>query len=150
MASMDRMLTIGDLAALSGVAASTIRYYEQVRLLPAPLRTSAGYRLYPRHAVRRLQLVRAAQQFGFSLRDISGFLRERDAGGRPCGTVRAEAQRILERVDSEISELLAARRRMRRTLRDWDRTLAGTPADRPAHLLERLDGSAIPPRRRRV
>lgn len=144
------MLTIGQLADLSGIAASAIRYYEQIRLLPMPQRTPAGYRVYPRQAVRRLHVVRAAQQFGFSLADIATFLRVRDAGGAPCHTVRAEAQRLLDAVDGQIKELFAARKRMRRTLHDWDRALAGTPHDRPAHLLERLSRPTIRASQRRV
>lgn len=144
------MLTIGQLAELSGIAASAIRYYEQIRLLPVPQRTPAGYRLYPRQAVRRLHVVRAAQQFGFSLADIANFLLLRDAGGTPCRKVRAEAQRLLDAVDGQIKELLKTRKRMRRTLTEWDRALAGTPADRPALLLERLSPSPIYSRRRRI
>lgn len=137
---MDRFLTIGQLAELSGVSPSTIRYYERLRLLPTPQRTSAGYRLYPKAIIHRLNVVRNAQRFGFSLAEITKFLRVRDAGGKPCHDVRAKAQGILDAVDSQIKELLAARRRMRQTLRKWDRMLTSTPADRPAHLLETLTG----------
>ena len=137
---MDRLLTIGQLADFSGVSASTIRYYELVRLLPKAQRTRAGYRLYPRAIVNRLTVVRNAQRFGFSLADIATFLRTKDGGGKPCHDVRAKAQDILDAVDRQVAELLAARRRMRRTLQEWDRALASTPADVPARLLERLPG----------
>lgn len=135
---MAQLLTIGRLAELSGVSASTIRYYERLRLLPNPQRTSAGYRLYPKAIIHRLNVVRNAQRFGFSLAEITKFLRVRDAGGKPCHDVRAKAQRILDAVDGQIKELLAARRRMHHTLREWDRMLTNTPVDRPAHLLETL------------
>jgi len=52
--------------------------------------------------------------------------------------VRAAAGRILDAVDRQIRELVSARTRMRRTLRDWDAALADTPAHERAHLLERL------------
>jgi MerR family transcriptional regulator, Zn(II)-responsive regulator of zntA len=135
---MDRLLTIGELADLRGVSASTIRYYEQRRLLRPPQRTAAGYRLYPKAMVQRLTLVRNAQRFGFSLTEIARFLRIRDGGGRPCHDVRARAQGILEAVDRQIKELLTARRSMRRTLREWDRMLSATPPNRPARLLDAL------------
>ena len=135
---MERMLTIGRLAASTGVTVDTIRYYERIRLLPQPQRTSGGYRIYPRHMVNRVNVIRNAQQFGFSLDQLAAFLRVRDSGGRPCHDVRAAAGRILDAVDRQIGELVAARTRMRRTLRDWDIALASTPANRPAYLLERL------------
>src|SRR5207249_3867961 len=73
MMNMDTGLTVGRLAQVAGVKASTVRYYEELGLLPRPMRTVAGYRVFPHQAVRRLALVRAAQQFGFSLRDIASF-----------------------------------------------------------------------------
>jgi DNA-binding transcriptional MerR regulator len=144
---MDRWLTIGQVAELSGVPASTIRYYERLRLLPDPQRTAAGYRLYSKAIVHRLNVVRNAQRFGFSLAEITKFLQVRDAGGKPCHDVRAKAQGILDAVDGQIKNLLAALRRMRRTLREWDRMLTSTPADRPAHLLETLAGQGRAPDR---
>jgi DNA-binding transcriptional MerR regulator len=47
-------LTIGQVAQSSGVAAKTIRYYEQIGVLPAPSRAASGYRLYDQSGVERL------------------------------------------------------------------------------------------------
>jgi hypothetical protein len=61
--------------------------------------------------------------------------------------VRAAADRILTAVDQRIAELTAARKDMRRTLRNWDHRLARTPANTPALLLETLETEAthLPP-----
>jgi DNA-binding transcriptional MerR regulator len=131
-------LTIGRVARLADVSVDTIRYYERIGLLPKPARTAAGYRVYAPAAVNRLTLIRSAQRFGFPLRAIGGFLRVREAGGAPCHDVRAAAERLLDAVDRQIADLTATRRRMRATLRSWDKMLARTPAGRRAHLLERL------------
>jgi hypothetical protein len=88
--------------------------------------------------------VRHAQRFGFSLREIAGFLRVREAGGKPCHDVRAAAQRMLAAIDRQIDALEETRTEMRMTLRTWDQTLARTPADRPARLLETLGGDGRP------
>ena len=64
---MERPLTIGQLAHATGVPAKTIRYYEQVGVLPAPRRSTAGYRQYSRHAVHRLLFMRRARALGLSL-----------------------------------------------------------------------------------
>jgi DNA-binding transcriptional MerR regulator len=136
---MPDALQIGELAERTGVSVDTIRHYERLALLPKAARTSAGYRQYPPSAVDRVRLVRYALRFGFSLRDVAGFLRVREAGGTPCRDVRAAADRLLTAVDQRISDLTAARKDMSRTLRNWDRRLAGTPANRPARLLESLE-----------
>jgi DNA-binding transcriptional MerR regulator len=135
---MGDMLTIGRVAALAAVSPDTIRYYERLGLLPKPSRTPAGYRQYSDGVVNRLALVRNAQRFGFSLREIAGFLHVREAGGKPCHDVRAAAKRMLAAIDQQIDALAESRTEMRKTLRMWDRTLARTPADRPARLLETL------------
>jgi MerR family Zn(II)-responsive transcriptional regulator of zntA len=135
---MGALLSIGKVAAMSGLTPDTIRYYERRGLLPAPARTPAGYRQYSEGVVRRLSLIRNAQKFGFPLSAIAGFLRVREAGGRPCHDVRAAAQRMLEAMELQLAELSSTRTRMRRTLRQWDRTLERTPSDQQARLLERL------------
>jgi DNA-binding transcriptional MerR regulator len=135
---MHDLMTIGKAAALSGVSVDTIRYYERLGLLPKASRTPAGYRLYPPTIVNRVTLVRNAKRFGFSLREIAGFLRVRDGGGTPCRTVRAAAEEMLRAIDRQIADLAARREAMRHTLRAWDQTLRQTPAGTPGRLLERL------------
>ena len=135
---MHDLMTIGKAAALSGVSVDTIRYYERLGLLPKASRTRAGYRLYPPAIVNRLTLVRNAKRFGFSLREIAGFVRVRDNGGTPCQTVRKAAEEMLHAIDRQIVDLAARREAMRETLRAWDRTLQETPPGMPGRLLERL------------
>ena len=141
---MGGMLTIGKVAGLAAVSPDTIRYYERLGLLPKPSRTRAGYRQYSDGVVNRLTLVWNAQRFGFSLREIAGFLRIREAGGKPCRDVRAAAHRMLAAIDQQIDALVETRREMRMTLRTWDRKLSRTPADRPARLLETLSSHGHP------
>lgn len=135
---MERLLTIGDVAARTGESRDTIRYYERIGLVPKPARTPSGYRQYRAGIVRRLTLIRNAQRFGFSLREVGGFLGVRDSGGKPCDDVRAAAERMLGAVDRQIAELLATRKRMKANLKTWDAVLAATPPNQPAFLLESL------------
>jgi DNA-binding transcriptional MerR regulator len=139
-------LTVGQVAARAGVSADTIRYYERVGVLPKAARTPTGYRSYPETVLNRIALVRNAQRFGFSLREIAGFLRVRERGGKPCHEVRAAAARMLAAVDKHLADLTTARARMRETLDDWDRRLARTPAGVPARLLETLALEQAAPR----
>ena len=52
---MAQALTIGQVAKSTGVAAKTIRYYEQIGVLPTPSRTASGYRQYGQPGVQRLR-----------------------------------------------------------------------------------------------
>lgn len=63
-------MKIGELAKLSGVNASTIRFYEQKGLLPAPKRTASGYRAYNADALQRIHLIRFSQRLGFKLDEL--------------------------------------------------------------------------------
>jgi MerR family transcriptional regulator, redox-sensitive transcriptional activator SoxR len=63
-------LLIGELADRAGLAPSAIRYYESIGLLPEPYRVS-GQRRYGEDTVKRLEFIAAAQQAGFTLREIT-------------------------------------------------------------------------------
>jgi MerR family transcriptional regulator, redox-sensitive transcriptional activator SoxR len=64
-----KALSIGEVAKRTGVRTSALRYYEEAGLLPAPTRVS-GRRTYDVAAVRRIEVLRFAQQAGFTLREI--------------------------------------------------------------------------------
>jgi DNA-binding transcriptional MerR regulator len=61
---MPQGLKIGQLAQAAGVSAKTIRYYEQVGVLPPANRTAAGYRQYAEHSLHRLLLIRGLVRSG--------------------------------------------------------------------------------------
>ncbi len=66
---VDATLTIGEVARRSGLATSAIRFYESKGLIGAE-RTAGNQRRYPRHVLRRLAVVRAAQAMGVSLAKV--------------------------------------------------------------------------------
>ncbi|MFX0592898.1 redox-sensitive transcriptional activator SoxR [Melissospora conviva] len=72
---MQESMTIGELAARSGVAASALRYYERLGLIRAG-RTSGNQRRYERAELRRVAFIRVAQQVGVSLEEIRAALDE--------------------------------------------------------------------------
>lgn len=73
VAALPKDITIGELAARSGVATSALRYYEQ-RGLIAATRTAGNQRRYPRPALRRVAFILAAQHVGASLDEIKAAL----------------------------------------------------------------------------
>ena len=108
-----RSLRIGQVADRVGVNPKTIRYYEQVGLLPEPRRTTGQYRVYDDEAVARLAFIRSAQRFGLSLDEIREVLAFRDNGEPPCGHVVDAVRREADALDRRITELLALREEMR-------------------------------------
>jgi DNA-binding transcriptional MerR regulator len=132
-----RALLSGELARISGVSADTLRHYERKGLLK-PRRAPNGYREYPRHAVERVRLIRAALAIGFKLDDLERVFKIRDAGGAPCRQVRELAAAKLDELEALVRDLTAMRDEMRELLKDWDRRLDSAPPDKPARLLETL------------
>ena len=79
-------LTIGQLAKATGVASKTIRYYEQIGVLPMPRRSAARYRQYDQVGVQRLRFIRRARSLRVPLREIKTLvmaLEEGRPGVRP-------------------------------------------------------------------
>ena len=97
---MDGLLTVGRLASEAGVSPDTIRYYESVGLLPAPQRSDAGYRLYPRSEVRRLRLIGRAKLLGLSLAAIKDLVDETFTGS--CVHLQAA---LLSRIPAQVAEI---------------------------------------------
>ena len=107
-------LTIGELAARSGVATSALRYYEALGLIHAG-RSAGNQRSYPRHMLRRVAFVRAGRQLGLSLteiRDAMAMLPQDKAPTRANWTTAARTWQ--SRLDEKIAEL----QRIRSTLTD--------------------------------
>jgi DNA-binding transcriptional MerR regulator len=126
---------IGEAARRAGISPDLIRYYERIGVIPRAPRTAGGYRWYSADAVARLLFVRNAIRFGFTSRELAGFLKARDNGRPPCHSVRAAGQRLLQEMDDQLARLQEARASMADTLAAWDARLRRTPAGEPAHLL---------------
>lgn len=97
--------SIGKLAALTGVKVPTIRFYEQIGIMPAPERTVSDRRVYDDAALRRLSFVRHARQLGFDLDSIRSLLDLADEPERPCGEANVIAERHLNMVVKKIAQL---------------------------------------------
>ena len=100
------------MSAVSGVPAKTLRYYEDIGLLPPPPRTFGGYRDYDGSAMGRLRFVRAAQSIGLTLGEIREVIALRDHGDSPCQHVAG----LIELRANDLAERIAALQEMRREL----------------------------------
>jgi DNA-binding transcriptional MerR regulator len=104
---MAASLTIGELARQAGVAATTLRYYEKIGLMPAPARIG-GQRRYNDAvlALARLEVIRLCKSAGFALEEIQVLFAD-DAPGRPASRALAEAK--LAEIDAQMASLARAR-----------------------------------------
>nr|WP_275982152.1 helix-turn-helix domain-containing protein [Frigidibacter sp. ROC022] len=109
-------MTIGTLAKRTGSKVQTIRYYEQIGLMPEPERTEGGQRRYSGAALDRLSFIRHARDLGFSLDAIRELLTLSDNPGQPCTDIDAIAQKHLRAVEARLVRLEALRRELRRMI----------------------------------
>lgn len=116
-------MNIGAVAERSGVAAKTIRYYEDIGLIHPAERRANGYRAYSELDARELKFIQRARSLGFSVEEVRELLDLWRDKTRSSILVRALASRHVEALDRKIGELEA----MRRTL---------------AHLIEQCQGDA--------
>ena len=96
------MLTIGKLGEAAGVKVPTIRYYEQIGLLPEPERSAGNQRLYGAKALDRLAFIRHARDLGFPLEAIRDLLSLADRPDQSCAAADIIAKEQLAAVLSLI------------------------------------------------
>ena len=102
-------MKIGFVAHQTGLATTTIRYYEEIGLVPPPARAPNGYRDYGPEAVERLRFVRDAQDSGLSLSEVASILELRGQGEPTCQHVIELMERHLADVERRIERLRASR-----------------------------------------
>ncbi len=101
-------MVIGEAARASGVSAKMVRYYEQIRLIPAASRTEGGYRVYSGADVETLRFIRRARDLGLSIERIR-VLVGLWQGGRPSREVKRVALAHVAELEARIAELSAMR-----------------------------------------
>ena len=112
-------MKIGVLASRSGLPVKTLRYYEDLGLLPAIGRSEGGYRLFAEESLRRLEFIRRLKTLGLSLEEIQGCLSVHDAGELPCDDIQIQLGRQIERIDGQIKELRQLRQELQDLLAGW-------------------------------
>ena len=150
-------LSIGELAARTGLAVSAIRFYETHGLV-TPFRNAGGHRRYARADLRRLSFAMIAQRLGFPLATIATHLAALPADRAPT---RADWTRISTRFRAELDARIAALERLRDNLDgcigcgclSLDRCAIWNPQDKaaalgpgPRHLMQGTDNqNTFPP-----
>lgn len=124
--TMKAGLTIGELAGELRLNPKTIRYYEEVGLIPEPRRSESGYRLYSRYELERLRLIKRAKLLGLSLVEIRELVAYA-VDGR-CGIMEDRLFSLvkakLNEIDQKIEDLVIFRDNLRQYHVDLSSRLA--------------------------
>lgn len=111
-----QILSIGALAKATDVKVTTIRFYEQIGLLPEPLRASNDRRIYDERTLSRLAFIKHARQLGFAVDAIRTLLQLSDNPEQSCEQANLLAAEQLAAVDSKIARLQALRGELQRVV----------------------------------
>jgi DNA-binding transcriptional MerR regulator len=111
-------LSIGELSRRAEVKVPTIRYYEQIGLMPETGRTEGKQRRYGRMAVARLAFIRHARELGFEVDAIRTLLSLQDNPDQSCARADEIAKARLVEVEKRISSLKALRKELRKMVEE--------------------------------
>lgn len=123
-------MKIGQVARETGLTTKTIRYYEDIGILPEAERLPNGYREYETETIDRIGFIKDAQAAGLSLTEIQIILELRDEGESTCHHTIALLESHLADVDRQLIELGRTRSRLQKMIADA-RTLDPTKCNDP-------------------
>jgi len=112
----EKNFSIGHLAREAATKVQTIRYYEQIGMMPEPVRTGGNQRAYGADDLRRLAFIRHSRELGFSLDDIRSLLALADNPERSCADADRLASLHLDEVESRITRLEAMKKELKRMI----------------------------------
>lgn len=100
---------IAEVARRTGLPTTTLRYYEEIGLIPPPERSDAGYRTYDDRAVERLLFIARAKTFGCSLEEIGELTEawDADAPGPATERLRAAVERKIAKLEAKLADTTA-------------------------------------------
>jgi MerR family copper efflux transcriptional regulator len=121
-------MTIGRLAAETRCTVPTIRYYEEIGLLPEADRRTGGHRIYGEGDLRRLTFIRRCRDFGFPIQQIRDLVALAGSPERDCAVARDVAEVHLVEVRRKLKELRALERSLKEFVEECTALCAGGPA----------------------
>lgn len=122
-----RVFTIGALAKSAGVSAPTIRYYEEIGLMPSASRTAGGQRSYDEGDLSRLTFIKQCRDFGFGIDQVRVLLELSISADRDCAETRNIAQAHLDEVRAKLVELKQLEKRLEGFVTRCNAACAGGP-----------------------
>jgi len=121
-------LAIGALAERTGCSVPTIRYYEEIGLIPAARRRSSGHRVYDARSEELLTFIRRCRDFGFRVEQVRELVALSQSDERDCFETLKIAQQHLSAVRAKLTELRGLERSLSRFAQTCSEQCAGGPA----------------------
>ncbi len=118
----EKQLFIGELARQIGINPKTVRYYEDINLLPKSKRGENNYRVYSNDTIKRLSFIKQAQSLGFTLREIKEILSLRERGLKPCSHVQGLLKQRISDIEQKLTDLTTLRHELKRLEDEWTTT----------------------------
>ncbi len=106
------MKQIGEVARELGINPKTIRYYEEIGLIPRAQRSGSGYRVYDQADIDRIAFILRSRELDFSLDDIGEILALREQGEAPCLYVTELVDKQIAQIDTKIAALRQLQREL--------------------------------------
>lgn len=126
--TIERPLSIGELARRTGLNVSALRYYEEVGLLPAAIRRPSGHRVYDESVQQVLTLIRRCRDFGFSIEETRSLVALSTRSDVDCVQARDIAQVQLDAVRAKLAELHSLESSLAKFVQACTEGCAGGPA----------------------
>lgn len=120
-------LTIGAVAAHTHCSVPTIRYYEQIGLLPSPGRAANGHRYYRSQDLKRLSFIKRCRDLGFPIEQVRVLTQLFEEGDRACIEVRDQAKFHLDAVRAKLVDMRQLEASLELFVGSCDTTCSGGP-----------------------
>jgi DNA-binding transcriptional MerR regulator len=114
--AMSHALSIGQLSKVTHCKVPTIRYYEQIGLMPPPSRTAGNQRRYGPEHVARLAFIQHCRELGFRQNAIRDLLRLTEQPNQSCEAVTEIARAHLDQINQRIARLAALKSELERMI----------------------------------
>lgn len=121
-------LTIGKLAELTSSNVPTVRYYEEIGLIPPAARTAGGQRTYTEQDLQRMTFIRRCRDFGFPIEQVRELVTLTEKPERDCVEARDVAKAHLDAVREKLQELQALEQSLIEFVNSCDTGCSGGPA----------------------
>ena len=108
---------IGDIAKKFGLNPRTIRYYEAIGILPKPIRSESGYRVYSEETIERLEFILKAKTLGLKLDEIREILLLHEKGEVPCECTKEFIRNKVSEIDEKITSLTELKTKLQKLLK---------------------------------
>lgn len=124
---MSDKLTIGQLAKRTSVPPKTIRYYEEIGILPSPQRSESQYRLYSDIDIRRLELVRRARVLDMGLPEIRRLVQSASSGS--CNDFQGRFLQMIQHKQEDVDRKIDDLRQLKRDLQSLEAHFSGSDGE---------------------